>query len=94
MLDRLFRRNEDRGPQMLQFVNDDAAQQQMVVGRLDQALGREEEAIGPRRPVAALIAERRFAEPISSEEDIAATLADFFHLPPRPVGESFLGKPR
>lgn len=38
MLDRLFRRNEDRGPQMLQFVNDDAAQQQMVVGRLDQAL--------------------------------------------------------
>ena len=26
--------------------------------------------------------------------DIAATLADFFHLPPWPVGESFLGKPR
>lgn len=38
MLDRLFRLIEDRGPQMLQFVNDDAAQQQMVVGRLDQAL--------------------------------------------------------
>jgi protein ImuB len=45
-----------------------------LLRRLDQALGREEEAIGPRRPVAALIAERRFAEPISLEEDIAATL--------------------
>jgi len=47
----------------------------LLLRRLDQALGREEEAIGPRRPVAALIAERRFAEPISLEEDIAATLA-------------------
>jgi protein ImuB len=45
-----------------------------LLRRLDQALGREEEAIGPRRPVAALIAERRFAEPISLREDIAATL--------------------
>ena len=44
-----------------------------LLRRLDQALGREEEAIGPRRPVAALIAERRFAEPISLQEDIAAT---------------------
>ena len=47
----------------------------LLLRRLDQALGREEEAIGPRRPVAALIAERRFAEPIALEEDIAATLA-------------------
>ena len=46
-----------------------------LMRRLDQALGREEEAIGPRRPVPALIAERRFAEPIVSEDDIAATLA-------------------
>jgi protein ImuB len=45
-----------------------------LLRRLDQALGREEEAIGPRRPVAALIAERRFAEPIALTEDIAATL--------------------
>jgi protein ImuB len=45
-----------------------------LLRRLDQALGREEEAIGPRRPVAALIAERRFAEPIVLQEDIAATL--------------------
>ena len=46
-----------------------------LLRRLDQALGREEEAIGPRRPVAALIAERRFAEPIALEEDIAQTIA-------------------
>lgn len=45
-----------------------------LLRRLDQALGREEEAIGPRRPVAPLFAERRFAEPISLQEDIAATL--------------------
>jgi protein ImuB len=46
----------------------------MLLRRLDQALGREEEAIGPRRPVAALIAERRFAEPIALQDDIAATI--------------------
>jgi len=45
-----------------------------LLRRLDQALGREEEAIRPRRPVAALIAERRFAEPLSLIEDISATL--------------------
>jgi protein ImuB len=47
----------------------------MLIRRLDQALGREEEAISPRRPVPALTAERRFAEPIGREEDIAASLA-------------------
>ena len=45
------------------------------IHRIDQALGREEEAISPRRPIAPLIAERRFAEPITREEDIAASLA-------------------
>ena len=45
------------------------------IHRLDQALGREEEAISPRRPIAPLIAERHFAEPITREEDIAASLA-------------------
>jgi protein ImuB len=45
------------------------------VRRLDQALGVEEEAIGPRRPPPVLIAERRFADPIVREVDIAATLA-------------------
>ncbi|WP_280114092.1 DNA polymerase Y family protein [Rhizobium sp. YS-1r] len=38
--------------------------------RLDQALGANEEAISPRRPVAALSAERRLAEPIQAEEHI------------------------
>jgi protein ImuB len=46
-----------------------------LLSRLDQALGVAEEAINPRRPLPALIAERRFAEPISLQEDIAATLA-------------------
>lgn len=38
--------------------------------RLDQALGRNEESISPRRPVAALSAERQLVEPIQAEEDI------------------------
>jgi len=46
-----------------------------LIRRLDQALGTEEEAISPRRPAPAMIAERRFAEPIAREEDIAATLS-------------------
>ncbi|MDQ0318142.1 protein ImuB [Pararhizobium capsulatum DSM 1112] len=41
-----------------------------LLQRLDQALGREEEPISPRRPVANLSAERRLAEPIVSQEDI------------------------
>lgn len=57
-----------RGPLAARFGS-------LLLRRLDQALGHEEEAIGPRRPVAALIAERRFAEPIFLQEDIAATLA-------------------
>jgi protein ImuB len=47
----------------------------VLLRRLDQALGIEEEAINPRRPLPALIAERRFAEPIMLEDDIAATLS-------------------
>ncbi len=46
-----------------------------LIRRLDQALGIDEEAIDPIRRPPAFIAERRFAEPISHEEDIAATLA-------------------
>ena len=38
--------------------------------RLDQAMGAIEEAISPRRPVGELMAERRFAEPVSLESDI------------------------
>ena len=39
--------------------------------RLDEAVGRVERPISPRRPVAALTAERAFLEPILSREDIA-----------------------
>ena len=46
-----------------------------LIERLDQALGIDEEAISPRRPMPALLAERRFAEPISLVDDIAATVA-------------------
>jgi protein ImuB len=46
-----------------------------LLRRLDQALGTDEEAIEPRRPAPAFIAERRFAEPIVREEDVAATLS-------------------
>ena len=38
--------------------------------RLDQALGRVEEAISPRLPVPELSSERIFAEPIALQEDI------------------------
>jgi protein ImuB len=40
--------------------------------RLDQALGREEEPVSPRRPIASLSAERRLIEPIGTEEQILA----------------------
>ena len=46
-----------------------------LIRRLDQALGQDEEAIDPRRPPPSFIAERRFAEPVSREEDIAGTLS-------------------
>lgn len=39
--------------------------------RLDAAVGRAERPISPRRPVAALTAERAFLEPIVSREDVA-----------------------
>ncbi len=42
--------------------------------RLDQALGREEESIAPRLPVASCSAERRFAEPIGLETDVLGTI--------------------
>lgn len=41
-----------------------------LILRLDQALGRVEEAITPRLPIAPLSAERHFPEPISRTEDI------------------------
>ncbi len=41
-----------------------------VLLRLDQALGREDEPISPRLPVAGLSLERRLAEPVAREEDL------------------------
>ena len=44
-----------------------------VMHRLDQALGRKDEPLSPRRPVASHRVRQDFAEPISSREAIAAT---------------------
>lgn len=43
---------------------------QRLLVRIDQALGREEEPISPRLPVAGLSVERRLAEPVGREEDL------------------------
>lgn len=45
-----------------------------LLRRLDQALGREEEAISPRVPVAELSSERIFADSIVSQDDIERTI--------------------
>ncbi|HEY7301234.1 MAG TPA: DNA polymerase Y family protein [Xanthobacteraceae bacterium] len=44
------------------------------VRRIDQALGREDEPITPRLPIPAVVAERRFPDPIGLEADILATI--------------------
>jgi protein ImuB len=46
-----------------------------LMDRLDATLGRRHLPVSPLRPVPDLIAERRFAEPVSAEEDIHACLA-------------------
>ncbi len=46
-----------------------------LLRQLDRALGREEEAISPRRPVIDLTAEKRFFDPITHESDIARVIA-------------------
>lgn len=46
-----------------------------VVLRLDQALGRVQEALSPRLPVPSLSAERSLAEPIGLKDDIEALVA-------------------
>src|SRR5690606_19280598 len=43
--------------------------------RLDQALGRAEEAVSPRRPVAALSVERHLAEPVDRTEEVERLVA-------------------
>jgi len=46
-----------------------------LLRQLDRALGREREPLNPLRPVAAYLAEQRFAEPIAREEDVLAVAA-------------------
>ena len=55
-----------------------------LLDRLDEACGRLERPISPRRPVAALTAERGFAEPILSEGDVAQVV----HSLAEALGES------
>jgi protein ImuB len=45
-----------------------------LIRQLDRALGREDEPLSPRLPVAPYVAERLFAEPIAREEDVLATV--------------------
>ncbi len=45
-----------------------------LLRQLDRALGREDEPLTPRRPVAPYIAERNFHEPIAREEDVLAAI--------------------
>ncbi|MDB5542029.1 MAG: hypothetical protein JWQ89_3756 [Devosia sp.] len=47
-----------------------------LITRLDQALGRIEERITPRIPIAEYYAERRFAEPIGFMDDVLMTARD------------------
>jgi protein ImuB len=57
-------RSMPRGPLAARFGNG-------VPRRLDQALGRADEPLSPRRPVPALMARLAFAEPIGHTDDIA-----------------------
>ncbi len=45
-----------------------------LLRKLDRALGREDEPLTPRRPVAPYSAEKSFHEPIAREEDVLATI--------------------
>ena len=45
-----------------------------LMRRLDQALGREDEVLSPRRPAPRLSAERRFAEPVVDQDSLLETL--------------------
>ena len=47
---------------------------ELLLRRLDQGLGHEEESIEPRLSVPAYVAERRFPEPIGLEQDVLGTI--------------------
>jgi protein ImuB len=48
---------------------------EILVRRLDQALGRLDEPITPRLPLPSYVAEQRFADPIGLERDVLGTIA-------------------
>ena len=48
---------------------------EILVRRLDQALGREDEPITPRLPVPSYVAEQRFPDPIGLERDVLGAIA-------------------
>src|SRR5215468_3311791 len=48
---------------------------EILVRRLDQALGREDEPITPRLPVPSYVAEQSFPDPIGRERDVLGTIA-------------------
>ena len=50
-----------------------------LLRRLDQALGRVDEPITPRLPLPAAIAERRFPDPIASENDVLCVVEHLAH---------------
>ncbi|NLH83441.1 MAG: DNA polymerase Y family protein, partial [Phyllobacteriaceae bacterium] len=50
-----------------------------LLARLDEAVGRADRPISPRLPPPALLAERRFAEPILSIDDVTTVLASLAH---------------
>ena len=52
---------------------------QEILQRLDQALGREDEVLSPIQPVAELVSEKRFPDPVCYEEDIRATIKLLAH---------------
>src|SRR5262249_59361321 len=45
-----------------------------LLRQLDRALGREDEPLSPRLPVAPYVAEKSFPEPIAREEDVLASV--------------------
>src|SRR5262249_28302143 len=46
-----------------------------LLRQLDRALGREDEPLTPRLPIARYVAEKSFHEPIAREDDLLATVA-------------------
>ncbi len=48
---------------------------EILVRRIDQALGRQDEPITPRLPLPSYVTEQRFADPIGLERDVLGTIA-------------------